>query len=129
MRVEVPVTVRHLSSARIGAMAIMGLPAGAFPYLITLPVGQAITASPAVESRLNRPRLKEELFPVGANVCARGIWRCDPEKQKSSIRVVGIGRDVTRDRRPRRFRRILRQPSLALHDPFQNLALGHALAC
>ncbi len=24
---------------------------------------------------------------------------------------------------------MLRQPSLALHDPFQNLALGHAFAC
>jgi hypothetical protein len=98
--------------------------AGAASYRITLAVGQAIAASPAAEGRLNRPRLKEELFPVGANVCAGGIWRCDPEKQKSSIRVVGIGRDVTRDRRPRRFRRMLRQPSLAIHDPFQNLSLS-----
>src|SRR5258708_4981817 len=103
--------------------------AGAASYCVTLAVGQAIAASPAAESRLNRPRLKEELRPVGANVRAFGIWRCDPQKQESSVRVVGIGRSVKLDRPPRRFRRMLRQPSLALHDPFRNLALGHALAC
>jgi hypothetical protein len=103
--------------------------AGAASDCVTLAVGQAIAASPAAESGLNRPRLKEELRPVGANVRAFGIWRCDPQKQESSVRVVGIGRSVKLDRPPRRFRRMLRQPSIALHDPFRNLALGHALAC
>jgi hypothetical protein len=103
--------------------------AGAASYCITLAVGQAIAAPPAAESRLNCPRFKEELGPVGANVRAFGIWRCDPQKQESSIRVVGIERTVKLDRPPRRFPRMLRQPSLALHDPFRNLALGHALAC
>jgi hypothetical protein len=32
-----------------------------------------------MESRLNRPRLKQELRPVGANVRTRGIRRRDPE--------------------------------------------------
>ena len=63
--------------------------AGAASYCVTLAVGQTIAASPAAESGLNRPRLKEELRPVGANVRARGIWRCDTQKQESSIRVVG----------------------------------------
>src|SRR5258705_3305643 len=64
--------------------------AGAASYCVTLAVGQTIAASPAAKSGLNRPRLKEELRPVGANVRARGIWRCDTQKQESSIRVVGI---------------------------------------
>src|SRR4029077_10892427 len=54
--------------------------AGAASYLITLPVDQTISASPAAESCLNRPRREQELRPVGPNVCARGIWRRDPEK-------------------------------------------------
>src|SRR5713101_3879872 len=86
--------------------------AGAASYCVTLAVGQSIATPPAAESGLNRPRLKEELRPVGANV-----------------RVVGIWRREKLDRPPRRFPRMLGQPSLALHDPLRNLALGHALAC
>jgi len=103
--------------------------AGAASYCVTLAVGQTIAASPAAKRGLNRPRLKEELRPVGANVRASGIWRCDTQKQESSIRVVGIRRREKLDRPPRRFPRMLGQPSLALHDPLRNLALGHALAC
>jgi len=69
------------------------------------------------------------LRPVGANVRAFGIWCRDPQKHKSGIRVVGIRRREKLDRPPRRFPRMLGQPSLALHDPLRNLALGHALAC
>ena len=82
--------------------------ARAASYFIAFPIRQANTASPSAEGRLNRPRLKEELRPVCANVCARGIRRRDPEKHESSIRVVGIRRDVMRDRLPGRFRRMLR---------------------
>src|SRR6266404_423207 len=88
-----------------------------------------MAASPAAKGRLSRPRLKEKLRPVRANLRAFGIWRCDPQKHKSGIRVVGIGRRKKLDRPRRRFRRMLRQPSLALHDPFHDLAHGHALAC
>ncbi len=82
--------------------------ARAASYLITLPIRRAIAASPSAEGGLNRPRLKEELRPVTANVRARGIRCCDQKKQESGIRVVGIGRDVMLDRPPRRFRRMFR---------------------
>jgi hypothetical protein len=88
-----------------------------------------LAAAPSAEGGLNRPWLKEELRSVGANVRARGIRRCDSEKHKSSIRVVGIRRGEKRDHLPRYFWSMLRHPSLALHDPFHNLAHGHALAC
>ena len=42
--------------------------------------------------------------------------------------VIGIGRNATRNCSSGYFRSILRQPSVALHDPFQNFALGHAFA-
>src|SRR5258705_3164824 len=57
------------------------------------------------------------------------IGRRNPEQQESRVRVVGIWRDVTRDRRQGCFWPMLQQPCLALGDPLQNLALGHALAC
>jgi hypothetical protein len=58
--------------------------AGAAPDLITLAVGQALAAPPAAESRLNRPRFKQKLRPVGANVGAGGVRRCDPEQLAAS---------------------------------------------
>jgi hypothetical protein len=85
-----------------------------------------LAAPSAAEGRLSRPGLKEKLRPVGANVRSRGIRGCDPEKQESGIRIVGIGRDVAGDCRPGCSWRMLCQPSLALHDPFQNLALGQS---
>ena len=65
---------------------------------------------------------------MAANVRACPIWRRDPEKNKSRIRVVRIGRDVLLDLRPTRLRHMFRQPGLALHDPFCDLARGHVLA-
>jgi hypothetical protein len=44
--------------------------AGAAPDLITVPVSQALSASPAAEGRLNCPGLKQQLRPVGTNVHA-----------------------------------------------------------
>jgi hypothetical protein len=98
--------------------------AGAAPDLTALPVGQALSAPPAAEGRLNRPRLKQQLRAVGTNVRARRIGRRDPEQQDSGIRVVGIGRDVTYDCLPRCFWLMLHQPFVTLGDPFQEFALG-----
>jgi hypothetical protein len=88
-----------------------------------------MAASPAVEGRLNRPRLKEELRPIFAPVRAGGICCCDPKKKESGIGVVGIIRGAKYEIVPRRFRHMLCQPGLALLHPSQNLAHGRALAC
>ncbi len=45
------------------------------------------------------------------------IGRRNPEEQESGVRVVGIWRDVTRDRRQGCFWPMLPQPCLALGDP------------
>ena len=90
-------------------------------------VGQAMAAAPTTECFLNRPRLKEKLRPLQANVRPRWIWRCDPKQLENSIRVVWVGRDLTNNLRPRR-RCILRQPGLAFTDPFQYVALCLAVA-
>jgi len=75
--------------------------------LLPLLIGQAIAASPAAEGSLNRPWFKEKWHPIEAKVRASGIWRRDPEKHKSGIRVVGIGRGENRGHRQGRFWRIL----------------------
>jgi hypothetical protein len=61
-------------------------------YVFTFFVGEALAAAPAPQCCLNRPGLKEKLLPVGAPVRALWVMRRDPQKQKSGIRVVGIGR-------------------------------------
>jgi len=55
-----------------------------------------LAATSAAEGRLSCPGLKEELRPVLAKFRTCRIGRRDPEQQESGIRVVGIGRDVTR---------------------------------
>ena len=71
---------------------------------------------------MSRPRCKKELRPDTAHVRPRWIWRCDPKQLESSIRVVWVGRDFTNNLRPVRWC-ILRQPILALANPFQYFAL------
>jgi hypothetical protein len=89
--------------------------------------GQTLAASPAAERSLNRPWLKEKLSPAGAKIRTDRIRCRDSKKHKCIIRVVGINRrDKPRDRLVD-FGLMLREPSLALSDPFQNLAHGHGL--
>jgi hypothetical protein len=87
-------------------------------YVFTFFVGQADAAAPAPQRRLNRPWLNQKLCPVGTPVRARRILRRNPQELKSGIRVVGIGRAQKRGQGPKWFRRILRQPGLALLDPY-----------
>jgi len=88
-----------------------------------------LATSPAAEGRLNSPWLKEKLRPVFAQFRARRVVGCDTEEQQRGIRIVRIVRDIMRDRRRRWLWSILLQPSLALYDPFHDLAHSHALAC
>jgi hypothetical protein len=54
-------------------------------YGITLATGQAVAASPAAEGRLNRPRLKEELFPgTASDGHSLWNWLAVPEEQKTT---------------------------------------------
>src|SRR5260370_5320410 len=58
----------------------------------------------------------------------RRIGRRDPKKEQGGIRVVWIGRDVTRDCRRGCLSSMLGQASVAVQYPFRDFAHGHGLA-
>ena len=88
-----------------------------------------MAASSAAERGLNRPWLKKKLRPIFATLCAIGVMRRNPQQKESGIGVVGIVSEAKYEIVPGRFRQMLCQPGLALHDPSHNLAHGHTFAC